>query len=262
MCKLPPTWASRDRPSCATAQLYAASVTAGVPQYPPSPVHTGQDPSFGAIMNRAVLIVVQAVLAAVYLAALLVPYEPDERRPGTRLGGPLAAEQDTDWSFRSPGRMQIFVETATWYGVPHSVTTTSWIVDGDLYVPCNACATKRWPKNVARLEPGRAAQGRRRDLRAAGGTDRGRCRAAAAIRGTHRPAGAAGTVGVSDGGALRAMPGRLAPRASWSFPGRRPSERRPPALDAIPRSGCARQTAKGDTRMQTLPIFMVSRGPR
>lgn len=100
-------------------------------------------------MKRAVLIVV-AVLVAAYLVALLVPYEPDERRPGTRLGGPLAAEQDTDWSFRSPGRMQIFVETATWYGIPHSVTTTSWIVDGDLYVPCNACATKRWPKNVAR----------------------------------------------------------------------------------------------------------------
>ena len=100
-------------------------------------------------MKRAVLIVV-AVLVAAYLVALSVPYEPDERRPGTRLGGPLAAHQDTDWSFRSPGRMQIFVETATWYGIPHSVTTTSWIVDGDLYVPCNACATKRWPKNVAR----------------------------------------------------------------------------------------------------------------
>ena len=100
-------------------------------------------------MKRAVLIVV-AVLVAVYLVALVAPYEPDERRPGTRLGGPLAAEQDTDWSFREPGRMQIFVETATWYGIPHSVTTTSWIVDGDLYVPCNACATKRWPKNVAR----------------------------------------------------------------------------------------------------------------
>jgi len=100
-------------------------------------------------VKRAVLIVV-AVLVAAYVVALLVPYEPDERRPGTRLGGPLAADQDTDWSFREPGRMQIFVETATWYGIPHSVTTTSWIVDGDLYVPCNACATKRWPKNVAR----------------------------------------------------------------------------------------------------------------
>ena len=100
-------------------------------------------------MKRVVLIVV-AVLVAVYVAALFVPYEPEERRPGTRLGGPLAAEQDTDWSFRTPGRMQILVETATWYGIPHAVTTTSWIVDGDLYVPCNACATKRWPKNVAR----------------------------------------------------------------------------------------------------------------
>ena len=100
-------------------------------------------------MKRVVLSVV-AVLVAAYLVALFVPYEPDERRPGTRIGGPLAADQDTDWSFRPPGRMQIFVETATWYGIPHSVTTTSWIVDGDLYVPCNACAAKRWPKNVAR----------------------------------------------------------------------------------------------------------------
>ena len=62
----------------------------------------------------------------------------------------LAAEQDTDWSFRSPGRKQILVETATWYGIPHSVTTTSWVDGGALYVPCNTCATKRWPKNVAR----------------------------------------------------------------------------------------------------------------
>ena len=100
-------------------------------------------------MKRAVLIVV-ALILAVYVAALFAPFEPKERRPGTRLGGHLAAEQDTDWSFRTAGRMQIIVETATWYGIPHSVTTTSWIHDGDLYVPCNDCATKRWPKNVAR----------------------------------------------------------------------------------------------------------------
>ena len=100
-------------------------------------------------MKRVVLIVV-AVIVVVYVLALLVPFEPEERRPGTRLGGSLAAEQDTDWSFRAPGRMQIYVETATWYGIPHSVTTASWVHEGDLYVPCNACATKRWPRNVAR----------------------------------------------------------------------------------------------------------------
>ena len=99
-------------------------------------------------MKRAIPIMVAAILA-VYIAALFMPVEPKERRPGTRLGGQLAAEQDTDWSFRTPGPMQILVETATWYGIPHSVTTTSWIVDGDLYVPCNDCATKRWSKNVA-----------------------------------------------------------------------------------------------------------------
>ncbi len=96
------------------------------------------------------VIIVVAVLVVAYVAAMVMPYEPDERRPGTRLGGPLAAEQNTDWSFRSPGRKQIHVETATWYGIPHSVTTTSWVDGGALYVPCNTCATKRWPKNVAR----------------------------------------------------------------------------------------------------------------
>lgn len=100
-------------------------------------------------MKRTILIVVAAFLAA-YVTAKFVPFDPHERRSGTRLGGQLAAEQDTDWSFRAPERMQIFVETATWYGIPHSVTTTSWIHDGELYVPCNECATKRWPKNVAR----------------------------------------------------------------------------------------------------------------
>ena len=99
---------------------------------------------------KKVILVAVGVLVVAYVAAITIPYEPDERRPGTRLGGPPAAEQDTDWSFRSPGRKQILVETATWYGIPHSVTTTSWVDGGALYVPCNTCATKRWPKNVAR----------------------------------------------------------------------------------------------------------------
>lgn len=100
-------------------------------------------------MKKAVLIVV-AVLLVAYVAAMTIPFDPEERRAGTRLGGPLAAEQDTDWSFRSLGRKRIFVETATWYGIPHSVTTNSWVDAGALYIPCNNCATKRWPRNVAR----------------------------------------------------------------------------------------------------------------
>jgi len=99
-------------------------------------------------MKRAALVVVGLVIA-LYVAAIFVPFEPVERRPGTRLGGDLAEPQDTDWSFIH-GRNQIFLETRTWYLIPHSVTTTSWAVDGAFYVPCGNCDTKRWPKNVQR----------------------------------------------------------------------------------------------------------------
>ena len=85
------------------------------------------------------------VLLALYLAAILIPFEPEERRPGTRLGGTLSSGTPTAWE----GRKQIFVETSTWYLIPHSVTTTSWFRDGTVYVPCGSCATKRWPVNVA-----------------------------------------------------------------------------------------------------------------
>lgn len=90
-----------------------------------------------------------AVLAIVYGAVLTLPIEPQERRPGLRLGGELAAEQNPDWSLYE-GPKKIWVETRTWYGLRHSVTTTSFAVDGALYVPCRDCETKRWPRNVVR----------------------------------------------------------------------------------------------------------------
>ncbi len=97
-------------------------------------------------MKKIALIFI-GLLLALYVAAIYVPFEPDERRPGTRLGGNLAEVQDTDWSFLE-GRNQIFVETRTWYLIPHSVTTTSWVVDKTFYVPCGNCDSKRWPINV------------------------------------------------------------------------------------------------------------------
>ena len=89
------------------------------------------------------------IVVLLYGAALVVPFDPEERRPGTRLSGELAADQNPDWSFLED-RTKIHVETRTWYLIPHSVTTISWAQDGNLYVPCGRCDTKRWPLNVAR----------------------------------------------------------------------------------------------------------------
>ena len=88
------------------------------------------------------------VLIVALLVLLSAPIDPMGRIAGTRLGGPLAADQDPTWT--DYGRRQIAVETRTSYGIRHSVTTTSWVADGNLYVPCARCDGKRWPANVAR----------------------------------------------------------------------------------------------------------------
>lgn len=88
------------------------------------------------------------LLMAVYLLARWVPVEPVDRRPGLGLVGPVAQARATDWSFVQ-GLTEIEVETQTSIGIPHSVTTVLWRDGDDLYIPCKACDTKRWPKNVA-----------------------------------------------------------------------------------------------------------------
>ncbi len=83
-----------------------------------------------------------------YATLMIMPIDPVEQRPGTKLSGELVEVPVTDWSFHE-SRTLVYVQTNTWYGIPHSITTTSMVLDGDLYVPCGWCATKRWPKNVA-----------------------------------------------------------------------------------------------------------------
>ena len=99
-------------------------------------------------MKRYALLFVVAVVA-VYVALIYVPIDPVERRPGMRLGGDPAPAQDIDWSFLE-GRTRAWLETRTWYLIPHSITVSVWADGGILYVGCVACDTKVWPKYVAR----------------------------------------------------------------------------------------------------------------
>ena len=89
-----------------------------------------------------------AVFALLYAVALAIPINPDEQRPGTRLSGNLVADPHPDWSYLED-RQKIWVQTNTWYLIPHSVTTISFVSDNELYVPCGWCAEKLWPKYVA-----------------------------------------------------------------------------------------------------------------
>ena len=98
-------------------------------------------------MKKVGLSLAIAIVIA-YVFAVLIPINPEEQRPGTSLSGNIVPEVEIDWSFL-PSRTQIYVQTNTWYGIPHSVTTTSFVDNGVLYVPCARCDSKRWPKNVA-----------------------------------------------------------------------------------------------------------------
>ena len=97
---------------------------------------------------RKIILIVVAVLLLTYAGALAIPIDPDEQRPGTRLSGTVVNDSQPDWSFLEE-RQKVYLQTSTWYGIPHSVTTISFVVDDELYIPCGWCDSKQWPRYVA-----------------------------------------------------------------------------------------------------------------
>jgi hypothetical protein len=93
------------------------------------------------------------VLAVIVAMTVCAACDPVDRRPGTWLSGQVTPTPDS-WDF-TDAHQEIFVETATWYGVPHSVTTVVASADGWLYVPSiyeepvPFPGSKRWNRNIA-----------------------------------------------------------------------------------------------------------------
>ena len=86
------------------------------------------------------------LLTLVWLSAC---FEPADRRPGTWLSGEIVTEEMRDWSF-TDGHPEIWIETRTPYGVPHSVTIICASTNGKLYVGARDPDGKRWVANVDR----------------------------------------------------------------------------------------------------------------
>ncbi len=91
-------------------------------------------------------------LALILVSLAILGCEPKEQRPGLRLSGEVVEEDVTDWSF-TDDHQTIFVETLTWYLLPHSVTTVVFRHGDHLYVPSRNPEGKRWVANVLR-DPG------------------------------------------------------------------------------------------------------------
>jgi hypothetical protein len=98
---------------------------------------------------------VLACLAAVLITLRIVGLDPRERRPGLWLTGQLVTTPVTDWSFTDT-HPTIFVQTRSWYGLPHSVTTTCTAHNGQLYLTsvyrpgARFPRDRLWNKNVVR----------------------------------------------------------------------------------------------------------------
>jgi hypothetical protein len=98
---------------------------------------------------------VRGLACALLVLIVLGCVPPKDRRPGLRLSGEVVSEPVADWSF-SESVQEIFVETRTWYRIPHSVTTVCAVHGGSLYVPSLYRARgdfpqeKFWNRNIAR----------------------------------------------------------------------------------------------------------------
>jgi len=77
-------------------------------------------------------VVVIGVVAAL-LALRIVGLDPMERRPGLWLAGEVVTTLVADWSFTDT-YPTIYVQTRSWYLLPHSVTTSCVTHGGQLYL--------------------------------------------------------------------------------------------------------------------------------
>ena len=96
-----------------------------------------------------------ALGALVLLVPLGLACQPKDRRPGLWLSGEVVEGPVTDWTFVN-ALPEIFVETKTWYGVPHSVTVVAAGIGDRLYVPSvyrgrgEFPSERTWNRNVVR----------------------------------------------------------------------------------------------------------------
>lgn len=76
---------------------------------------------------------VTTVLVVTIASLRVFGFEPQDQRPGLWLAGELVEDPVSDWSFTDVEE-EIYVQTRTPYGIPHSVTTYCVVFDDEFYL--------------------------------------------------------------------------------------------------------------------------------
>ena len=104
---------------------------------------------------KTLLKIVGAIVVCLILLLVVLRItglNPRDRTPGLWLSGNLVTTPVSDWSF-TDNVPNIKLQTATWYGLPHSVTINCLSYNGQLYVssvfPAGA-PSRSWNDNVMR----------------------------------------------------------------------------------------------------------------
>lgn len=96
-----------------------------------------------------------ALLIVILVSLRIFGLEPQDQRPGLWLTGEVVEGPVSDWSF-TDDHEEIFVQTNTVYGIPHSVTTYSTDYDDEYYLFSayygggNFPDDRGWNRNVMR----------------------------------------------------------------------------------------------------------------
>jgi hypothetical protein len=85
------------------------------------------------------------------VASALAACEPSDVRPGLWLKGEQVTASVMSWEFAAETD-EIFIETDPWYGIPHSTTIWSVVVDDNIYIGSYGLDygldIKAWEKNL------------------------------------------------------------------------------------------------------------------
>lgn len=84
------------------------------------------------IAKLSALVVVAVIFVSVFTLRI-IGFDPVDQHPGLWLSGQVNAEPIKDWSFTDEFG-EIYVQTNTRYGVPHSVTTYCATYNGKFYL--------------------------------------------------------------------------------------------------------------------------------